>query len=563
MNLKPLIASFLLVAASGCTISNVNDTMRRAEDASESAEGLAASMRSRQDTPARPTVRYSDTPWVSTRPINLKIDGIPDALNCDITYSPTVDVDIFQVGQEITKWCGIPVRVTPDVTLTGSSSSSISLPPLGEQQGSAANPGGTMGLPPLPALPQGGTALGASSGGRNLSISGLKWKGGPAKGLLDMATVRLGLSWKYSAAENLVTIFYVDTKTFRLYAIPSVTDMTSVVSSGTTSAAGVSNSGSGNSGSGGGISGNSGSSQSTGVTINTDITKDIGNSVQSMLTPSVGRMSMSSSTGTMTVTDTPEVLARVGDFLNGENSNITKQVLLNVKVLSVTLTDKDDLGIDWNLVYTAVNGKWGIGWKNVTQADAAAVQGSVSILDTSNQWAGSNLLVKALAQQGRVSTITSPSVTTLNLQPVPVQVARQTSYLASIQTTNTADVGSTTSLTPGTVTSGFNMNLLPYVMPGKELLLRYSINLSSLKQIRQVSSGDNTIEIPEVDNRIFSQMVKLRSGETLVLSGFEQSVDNGSKAGVGSASNWLMGGSLKRDNSKDVIVVLITPIVEG
>ncbi len=40
-------------------------------------------------------------------------------------------------------------------------------------------------------------------------------------------------------------------------------------------------------------------------------------------------------------------------------------------------------------------------------------------------------------------------------------------------------------------------------------------------------------------------------------------MDNGSKAGVGSASNWLMGGSLKRDNSKDVIVVLITPIVEG
>ncbi|HBO7569387.1 TPA: PilN family type IVB pilus formation outer membrane protein, partial [Pseudomonas aeruginosa] len=118
MNLKPLIASFLLVATGGCTITNVNDTMRRAEVASESAEGLAASMRSRQDTPARPTVRYSDTPWVSTRPIDLKIDGIPDALNCDITYSPTVDVDIFQVGQEITKWCGIPVRVTPDVTLT-------------------------------------------------------------------------------------------------------------------------------------------------------------------------------------------------------------------------------------------------------------------------------------------------------------------------------------------------------------------------------------------------------------------------------------------------------------
>ncbi|MGZ7196672.1 hypothetical protein ACXWOC_10830, partial [Streptococcus pyogenes] len=81
----------------------------------------------------------------------LKIDGVPDALNCDITYSPTVDVDIFQVGQEITKWCGIPVLVTPDVTLSGSSGPSISLPALSvDQQGG-------MGLPPLPALPQGGS----------------------------------------------------------------------------------------------------------------------------------------------------------------------------------------------------------------------------------------------------------------------------------------------------------------------------------------------------------------------------------------------------------------------
>jgi len=101
------------------------------------------------------------------------------------------------------------------------------------------------------------------------------------------------------------------------------------------------------------------------------------------------------------------------------------------------------------------------------------------------------------------------------------------------------------------------------VVPGTGLLLSDWTNRRALKQIGKVSRGDNTIEIPEVDNRIFSQMVKLRSGETLVLSGFEQSVDNGSKAGVGSASNWLMGGSLKRDNSKDVIVVLITPIVEG
>jgi len=170
-------------------------------------------------------------------------------------------------------------------------------------------------------------------------------------------------------------------------------------------------------------------------------------------------------------------------------------------------------------------------------------------------------LIQALSQQGSVSTITSPSITTLNLQPAPVQVARQTSYLASVTTTATAQVGSSTSLTPGTVTTGFNMNLLPYVMNDRQVLLQYSINLSALQRIRQVKSGDNMIEIPEVDNRIFSQKVRLKSGETLVLSGFEQSIDTGNTSGVGSAWNPLLGGGMNSERRRDVIVILINPLV--
>ncbi len=56
-----------------------------------------------------------------------------------------------------------------------------------------------------------------------------------------------------------------------------------------------------------------------------------------MLTPSMGRMSLSRATGTLTVTDRPEVLNRVQQLVNRENESITKQVLLNVNVLSVAL----------------------------------------------------------------------------------------------------------------------------------------------------------------------------------------------------------------------------------
>ncbi|MDR9012409.1 Outer membrane lipoprotein BfpB [Burkholderia multivorans] len=283
-----------------------------------------------------------------------------------------------------------------------------------------------------------------------------------------------------------------------------------------------------------------------------------------MLTPGVGHASPPAF-GTITVTDTPEVLARVGDFIKMQNGNLTKQVLLNVKILSVQLTDSDSLGIDWKLVYQNLSG-FGFGLANTIAADAAATTGTIGIVGaatgtTLGKFNGSSLIVNALSQQGRVSVVTSPSVTTLNLQPVPVQVATQTGYLAQVSSTQTAQVGTSTALTPGTVTTGFNMNLLPYIMPGGEVLLQYSINLSALNRLRTVSSGGSSIEIPEVANRIFSQEVKLRSGQTLVLSGFDQVTDNGTRSGVGSARNMLLGGSANTNNGRDVIVVLITPTV--
>lgn len=577
MNIARAVAVALTaVSVVGCgSVQNINNTMKRGETAAGTASDLLVGMQGQRQGQQRDTVVFSDQPIVALKPLPVvKTKGVGESLNCPITFAPQVPVDILEFGQTVTKLCGIPVRVTPDAlaAVNGQLSSGVS---GGNTAGSASSalPAVGQALPPLPSLPNAVNSSGSSSrmafssGGSSAGlISNIKWDGKPLEGLLNVVTSRLGLSWKRT--DGVISIFYLDTRAFNVYAIPSTIDMTSVVQSGTTSAAGVS----GATGSGGGISGNSGSTQTTSVSNKSSITDDIAKNISAMLTPGVGRMTqpskdggLGSSTGTILVTDTPEVLSRIESYLNGENKNITKQVLLNVKVLSVTLTDKDNLGIDWSLVYKSLSGKYGVNLKNTFQADPSSVSGSVSILDTatgsSAAYAGSSLLISALSQQGRVSTVTSPSVTTLNLQPVPVQVARQTSYLASVQTTSTAQVGSTTSLTPGTVTTGFNMNLLPYVMQDNNLLLQYSINLSSLQRIRQVTSGGNTIEIPEVDNRIFSQKVRLKSGETLVLSGFEQSIDSGNKQGVGNPNNILLGGGLGADNRRDVIVVLITPIV--
>jgi type IVB pilus formation R64 PilN family outer membrane protein len=554
---KALLAIILSISVSGCEVLRVNDTMDRVDATMATTNEMAEALRNNKGgLVAEKSVVFTDGQYVSLDPIKLN-QGLPFSSDCDITFNKDMSLQSF--AQAITRTCNIKVQVTSDVYDSGKGSGSSNSGP------SSLSPNGAMaGIFPVNSA---AAQAPVSTSGKSTYVSGIQWEG-KLSGLLDVATAQLGLSWKYTADDNTVSIYSLDTKTFSIFAFADETDMQSMVKSGTTSASGTSGSGGGGSGGSesGGVSGESGSSQSTSVSLKTSIIKDIENAIKAMLS-NTGKMSMASSTGTVTVTDRPEVLSRIGRYLDAENKKLTQQILLNVKVFSVTLTDKDSTGIDWNLAYKAASATTGFNLSNsFSGMDTGAVTGNVGVLD--GAFAGSTAIIKALSQQGKVSVVTSPSVTTLNLQPVPVQVARQTGYVASISTTNTANIGSTSSITPGTVTTGFNMDLLPSVMPNKELLLKYSINISSLIRIRSVSGGgadDATashIEVPELDNRIFSQKVRLKSGSTLILSGFDQTSESGNKSGVGSSWNMMMGGGATRETNRDVIVVMITPVIQ-
>jgi hypothetical protein len=48
----------------------------------------------------------------------------------------------------------------------------------------------------------------------------------------------------------------------------------------------------------------------------------------------------------------------------------------------------------------------------------------------------------------------------------------------------------------------------------------------------------------------------------VVLSGYEQTSDQGDKAGVGEPGFIALGGSLSRAVKREVLVILVTPIIQ-
>lgn len=472
--------------------------------------------------------------WIGRSTVRREPAALPPLFEQNATFDRSV-ASLAEFAERVTLRSGIAVRVSADAVVASSRAGAVA---------------GMTGATPV---------AGALSATATAAIR-IVYPGGSFRGLLDAAAARFGVSWKY--ADGAILFFHTDTRTFQVNAIPGDASFSASVSSNASSTGGD-----GGGGGGGGMGGAGGAGgvssanvQNTAVRSELSVFGSMEKTVTIMLS-AAGKVVASPATGTLTVTDTPAALERISAYIEDQNKALARQVMVNVTVLAVTLSRGDNYGIKWDLLYDTLKNRYKIG-NNLAPATGGSTF-TAGILTGAGRWGGSEVVIEALSDQGQVRRETTASVVTLNNQPVPIQVAKQTAYLKSSQTTLTSDVGSTTSLTPGTVTSGFNMSILPHVLDNGTVMLQFSTDISSLVRLNTVSSGganSTSIQTPEVDTRNFLQRVAMKSNETLIISGFEQTDDNLDRNGVGHPANFLLGGGVKARAGKEIIVILVTPV---
>ncbi|MFJ3459449.1 PilN family type IVB pilus formation outer membrane protein [Scandinavium goeteborgense] len=528
----------LTFGLSGCSsLDNINHTLHKTD--TDYTRGNKAM----HDASHVPPVSEMSGQWINPVPIakqNQKSQLPP----CAVTFTRPGAVSLNDVLAFISKSCRVPATATADAqsAIAGGGSSETA-----QVKGNLPLPKVDSGMPSLAGM--------ASTGGGSVStgktLHGVYWQGSAA-GLLDNVTTRMGLSWRYDHGH--VSVFYLDTRHYPILFMDNVTDFSSKVVSGTTSSNGTSG---GSSGSSGGLSGDTDTEQTTKTSLKTSLYADLDKSIQSMLTPGVGREFLSA--GMLTVTDTPQVLDNIKHYIDDRNSELNRQVVINVEVLSLTKHREDQLGIDWDMVFSS---------GGVSGSVANAFAGTASDAMTSGltilngRFAGSKAFLEALSEQANVSIVTQEASTTTNMSAVPIQVGTQQDYADSVTNEDTANVGSSTSISKSTVTTGFNMTVLPYILPSDgEVQLLASLSMSDDPTFRTFNSGDASIELMKTKMKVFSQRAMLHNGQTLVLSGFQQMNDTGSKQGVGSPSFWGLGGGGDAQNDKTMLVILITPTV--
>lgn len=377
--------------------------------------------------------------------------------------------------------------------------------------------------------------------------------------MLDTALGELNLSWRWNPEYSRIEVYRYETKIFRIKGLAGTTDVNTSLD--TTSSSTVST---GGSSSGSGKNGNSGTSgQQTKITSNFDIWTDISNVIKGILS-SNGTMSIASSAGMVTVRDTPIVLSQVEEQINEFNKIYSRQVKLNVEVYAVENSASDNYGADFSVAWAQAANKYGLNFNNNGTGNTGSGPGLSGVVNT-GPFSGSSLILQALSSIGNTSLLTSGSISSLNGQSVPMNVSTEQAYLESYSTntTGSSTSTSTTTLTPGVVNGGFSMNFTPQVMDDNDILLRYSIDLSSIDQIVTFNApdGNSAIQLPTRSVRNFMQNVSVSSGQTLVLTGFQQTSAATKNSGPFSSNAWFLGGQKNAEKKVKTIVIVVTPYI--
>ncbi|WGS55111.1 type II secretory pathway protein (plasmid) [Paraburkholderia sp. D15] len=371
----------------------------------------------------------------------------------------------------------------------------------------------------------------------------------------------LGLDWSFDGSSINISRFV--TRMYQIAAIPGKVSIKSDMSKGMDTTTG--NQASGSSGGSGGNTGSFSATTSTGRTGDFDQMAIIEAELNRVRSP-MGRVVVNPQSRLVMVYDTKEAADRMGDILKHENAISTRQVAIRVRTLQIALNRGTQAGMNADVVFSSIQGglaKYAVSFVSPTSLSSGGGSVGVSVLRPNAPFSGTNAVVNALNQYGR--TVQDNTVTKMTLNGLPVSIAsfQSDDYLRSTSPSAgslTATSGGVPGLTPGTVTTGDFINVLPSVNDHNQIVLAYWSDSSKLNgqfTSATVGSGQTQqqIQLAHTVGQKDDQIVALADGQTIVLYGAMTdqagSTTNGGIGGV--TGSWT--------NSRTFQVVMLTATV--
>ncbi len=340
----------------------------------------------------------------------------------------------------------------------------------------------------------------------------------------------------------------------------------------------------------------------SGSEVNTHSRTDFWTDLQASLLAIIGnkdgrKVIVNAQSGILIVRAMPDELRVVEEYLKATQVIIQRQVILEAKIIEVTLNDSFQSGINWTLLarsgdQSVIAGQFG--GDSLFSTGSSILRNQSNALDPANlagirsdmasafggMFAMSlnlgdfNGFLEFLKTQGNVHVLSSPRVSTVNNQKAVIKVGTDEFFVTDINTENTTLVGGTNSnqsvdvqLTP--FFSGVALDVIPEISAANEVTLHIHPSVSEVKEkIKEINiNKDNSLILPLAQSTIreSDSIVRARNGQVVVIGGLMQNQTQDSVASVPLLGSLPGIGHLFRHKQqltrKTELVILLRPVV--
>lgn len=279
--------------------------------------------------------------------------------------------------------------------------------------------------------------------------------------------------------------------------------------------------------------------------------------------------------GVITLRAYPDEIREVRRFLDVSQQRMQRQVVLEAKILEVTLTDSYQQGINWSNMSLGngdvVINRVGTGSSTLPGLDAIGTllggQTNITISDGSF-----SSVLNFMATQGDLNVLSSPRVTAANNQKAVIKVGSDEYYVTDL--TSVVGSGDDTVAAPNVELtpffSGISLDVTPQIDDKGNVLLHVHPSVIEVEQQdKEITYNNSSFTLPLARSSIreSDSVIRAQDGDVVVIGGLMKTDTSNSVSKVPFLGDIPALGHLFRSTTqtkeKTELVILLKPTVVG
>lgn len=241
--------------------------------------------------------------------------------------------------------------------------------------------------------------------------------------------------------------------------------------------------------------------------------KDLKEKLLDMLTKDVGTLRVDERTNKIIVTDSESRIEEIARMIQTFDEK-SSQVLIDAKIIEITLDDAYKLGVDWQAVMKKAQKEFSIRNSFKLAAPGTLVPGSeIFFGDIGNS--DLSAMIQALKTVGDANTLSNPRVATLNNQEAKILIGTSQPYATNSVTQGTSTTSTATSLT------FLDIGVKLYVTPtiNKDGFITMKLRPEVSAQSGDYTYGDPPTKVPVISTTHAETNVMVKDGATIMIAG--------------------------------------------